>query len=87
MKDEIKENILIMGAFTLCPNSGQTMLANECLECEYININNEVYTCLYDESGDDDTIRLVDLITLLLELVESGKTHISKKELIGLLDD
>ena len=85
MKDEIDENILIMGAFTFCPRINSSMLANDCLDCENINEKDGQYTCVYDEESDAGRMRIVELITSLLELVEEGKTHITKKELVDLL--
>jgi hypothetical protein len=85
MKDEKEMNILIMGAFTMCPRTGQTMLANDCLECENIVEENGNYTCIYDEEADSESVRVLDLVLVLLELVENGKTHINRTELAGIL--
>lgn len=86
MNEEMDENILIMGTFALCPRTNTPILTNICLECENINEKDGQYTCRYDEKTDSDTLRIVDLITLLLEVVEGGKTHITKHELRGLLN-
>ena len=85
MSNDTDENILMMGSFTLCPRSEQTMLTNGCLVCEFFNDDNGKYTCRYDETADSDIIRIVDLITLLLGLVEGGRTHMKKHELVSLL--
>lgn len=85
MKDEAEENILLMGSFTLCPRSNSTMLVNGCVDCDYFASNEGKYLCTYDEESDEETIRLVDFITMLLELVEAGTTRIKKSELVDLL--
>ena len=86
MKEEMDEIILVMGAFTLCPRTEQTVLANYCLDCDYINEKDGQYTCVYDESSDADNIRIVDVINMLLELVEGGKTRIKKSGLAALIN-
>lgn len=75
------ERPIILGNFNLCPRIGCPIIGNDCLECEYVNITDDVYCCLYDELAAGSEIKIVDLIGFLAQLLESGKSRIGIDEL------
>lgn len=75
------ERIIVMGNFILCPMHDAPVISNSCRDCEHISAVGEELHCTYDESLYSEELRIVELITLLLELLETGKTRISLPEL------
>lgn len=78
------ERQIIMGNFNLCPRIGSSVIGNECFDCEYINTVADDHYCIYDEEAAGSEIRIVDLIALLAQLLENGKTRIELDELAQL---
>lgn len=77
---------IILGSFILCPRLNQTVISNSCIDCEAAVKEDDQYYCNFDEIIGSE-IRIVDLITILLQALEEGKTRISLPEITELFPD
>lgn len=79
------EHILI-GSFMLCPRLDRAVISNNCTMCEAVVKVEEEYFCNYDELIGSE-LRIVELVTTLLEMLEEGKTRISLPEITELFPE
>lgn len=77
---------ITMGNFIFCPLMQTSILGNTCLECDFIQKDNEVHYCCYVQEGKNPDIVIKDLILVLLNLMEEGKTSLSSSELKFILN-
>ncbi len=78
--------LIVMGNFMLCPRLDRAVITNNCIMCEASVKMDEEYYCSYDELIGSE-LRIVELITALVEMLEEGKTRISLPELTELFPD
>lgn len=78
--------LLVMGNFMLCPRLDRAVITNNCIRCEAVVKQDEEYYCCYDEVIGSE-LRIVELVTVLLEMLEEGKTRISLPEITELFPD
>jgi len=78
---------IIINNFNLCPLTQAPTLGTECLECQYIEVVGDDYSCLCEDDANRDELSLKEIIVVLLDLLSEGRTTIGRDELVRQISD
>ena len=72
--------------FNFCPLQHGSVLGLFCTECVFVaEVEGQHFCTFLQAEANGDVIPVKTLITQLLDILEEGRTHVTKDELLNLL--
>lgn len=74
--------------FNFCPMEHRSILGLFCTECMFVaEVEGEHFCTFLQAQANGDFIPVKGLITQLLDVLEDGQTHLTKEEILNLLEN